>query len=259
LIGLQLAHAGRKASISNPWSGGKLLSAEQGGWQREAPSPISFQEGAVPPHEMTESDINKVIDDFRTAADRSLKAGYDVVEIHAAHGYLLHEFLSPLTNHRTDAYGGSFENRIRLVLEVVKAVKQSWPESKPLFLRISASDWAEGGWPTDEAVELSKILKEKGVDVLDCSSGGLVLHQKIPVTPGYQVPFSDLIRKEAGALTAAVGLITTAKQAEQILEEDKADLIFIAREFLRDPYFPIHAAKELGVDIKWPVKYERAK
>jgi 2,4-dienoyl-CoA reductase-like NADH-dependent reductase (Old Yellow Enzyme family) len=258
LFGIQLAHAGRKASHASPWRGGKLLSIHEGGWQNVAPSEIPFAEGTTAPHALTENDIRKVIEDFKLGAARALNVGYDVVEIHAAHGYLIHEFLSPLSNQRTDNYGGTFENRIRLLLQIVENVRYVWPEDKPLFVRISASDWADGGWTIDESVALSKILKDKGVDVIDTSSGGAVRHQKISLGPGYQVPFSERIRKESGILTGAVGLIDNAEQAEEILTSGKADLILIAREFLRDPYFPLHAAKQLGEDIKWPVQYERA-
>lgn len=259
LFGVQLAHAGRKASHALPWKGGKLLSREEGGWQNVAPSSIPYAEGTTAPHALTQSDINKVIDDFTQAAVRAVKVGYDVVEIHAAHGYLFHEFLSPLTNHRTDNYGGSFENRSRLLSQVIESVKQVWPQDKPLFVRISASDWVEGGWSIDESVKLSSVLKEKGADLIDCSSGGLVTHQKISVGPGYQTPFAERIKKEANILTGAVGLIDNADQAEEILTSGKADLILMAREFLRDPYFPLHAAKKLGEAINWPVQYERAK
>lgn len=259
LFGIQLAHAGRKASHASPWKGGKLLTAHEGGWQNVAPSAIPFAEGTVAPHELTHEDIKKIISDFKSAAIRSAKVGYDVIEIHAAHGYLIHEFFSPLTNQRTDQYGGSFENRIRLLIEVVESVKQAWQNDKPLFVRISASDWAEGGWTIDDSVKLAKILKEKDVDVIDTSSGGAVRHQKISLGPGYQVPFAERIRKEANILTGAVGLINDAEQAEEILSSGKADLILMAREFLRDPYFPLHAAKKLGEDIQWPLQYERAK
>ncbi|HJT74844.1 MAG TPA: hypothetical protein VJ720_12510, partial [Chitinophaga sp.] len=198
--------------------------------------------------------------DFKAAAKRSLEAGFKVIELHAAHGYLIHEFLSPLSNHRTDEYGGSFENRIRLLLEIVSAVREVWPEEYPLFVRISATDWAEGGWDLDSSTELVKLLKHRGVDLIDCSSGGLVHHQQISVGPLYQTPFAEHIRKETGILTGAVGLITTAAQAESIITEQKADLVLMAREFLRDPYFPLHAAHELGDgSFTWPVQYERAK
>jgi len=259
LFGIQLAHAGRKASHSSPWKGAKLLAANEGGWQNIAPSAIPFAEGTLAPHELTPGEINQIVEDFKLATRRAKEVGYDVVEIHAAHGYLIHEFLSPLSNQRTDNYGGNFDNRIRLLLQIIDSVKKVWPENKPLFVRISASDWADGGWSIDESVMLAKVLKEKGVDVIDCSSGGAVRHQKIPLVPGYQVPFAERIKKEAGILTAAVGLIDNAEQAEEILTSGKADLILMAREFLRDPYFPLHAAKQLGENIPWPKQYERAK
>jgi len=258
-IGIQLAHAGRKASHAIPWQGGKQLSIQSGGWQSVAPSAIPFLEDTQAPEALTDEGIKKVINDFKTATARALDVGYDVLEIHAAHGYLLHEFLSPLTNNRNDLYGGSFENRIRLLLEIVKSVQEIWPEQKPLFVRISASDWAEGGWNIDESVALAKILKQEGVDVMDCSSGGAVAHQKISLGPGYQVPFAERIKKEANIITGAVGLITTAEQAEEILATGKADLILIARESLRNPYFPFQAAAQLGEDIAWPNQYVRAK
>lgn len=257
--GIQLAHAGRKASHQKPWEGGRLLAPEQGRWERVAPSPVSFAPGDPPPKELDEKGIAKVVSDFKAAAGRALAAGFNVVEIHAAHGYLLHEFLSPLSNRRTDRYGGSFENRIRLVLEVTDAVREIWPEEFPLFVRISATDWAEGGWTADDSVSLAKVLKDKGVDLIDCSSGGIIPKVTIPSDPGYQVPFAEKIRKESGILTGAVGKITTSAQAEEILSRGQADLVFLAREFLRDPYFPLHAARDLGADIHWPVQYERAK
>jgi len=259
LMGVQLAHAGRKASHATPWKGGRLLSTSEGGWQNVAPSAIPFTEGTIAPHELTLDEIEKIVDDFKQATLRSVEVGYDVIEIHAAHGYLIHEFLSPLSNQRNDNYGGSFENRSRFLLQIIKAVKEVWLNDKPLFVRISASDWAEGGWSIDDSIKLAVILKQTGVDVIDCSSGGAVKHQKITVGPGYQVPFSDRIRNEAKILTGAVGMIDNAKQAEEILTSGKADLILMAREFLRDPYFPLHAAKQLGDEIKWPIQYERAK
>lgn len=259
-VGIQLAHAGRKASHDLPWLGGKQLSMDNPeAWQTVAPSSIPFLEGTRAPTELTQEGITKVISDFKKAAIRAVDADYDVLEIHAAHGYLLHEFLSPLSNKRDDLYGGSFENRIRLLLEVIEGVKQHWPVDKPLFVRISATDWAGEGWNLDESVSLSKILKQHGVDVIDCSSGGLVPYQKIELGPGYQVPFAERIKKEAGILTGAVGLITTTEQAEGILAADKADLILLARESLRNPYFPMKAAKELGEEFTWPDQYLRAK
>lgn len=259
LMGVQLAHAGRKASHATPWKGGRLMSTSEGGWQNVAPSAIPFTEGTIAPHELTLDEIEKIVDDFKQATLRSVEVGYDVIEIHAAHGYLIHEFLSPLSNQRNDNYGGSFENRSRFLLQIIKAVKEVWLNDKPLFVRISASDWAEGGWSIDDSIKLAVVLKQTGVDVIDCSSGGAVKHQKITVGPGYQVPFSDRIRNEAKILTGAVGMIDNSKQAEEILTSGKADLILMAREFLRDPYFPLHAAKQLGDEIKWPIQYERAK
>jgi len=259
VAGIQLAHAGRKAGCAKPWEGGRQLKQQDGGWKTVAPSALNFYPEDNLPQELDEEGIAKVIDDFRSAAARALKAGYKVVEIHAAHGYLVHQFLSPLSNHRTDKYGGSFENRIRLLQEILIEVRTVWPQNLPLFVRISATDWAEGGWNADEAVQLAAILKNMGVDLVDCSSGGLVPHQKIPLGPGYQVPFAERLKKETGILTGSVGLITEAQQAEDILQKDQADLILIARESLRDPNFALNAAKILGDDIEWPLQYLRAK
>jgi 2,4-dienoyl-CoA reductase-like NADH-dependent reductase (Old Yellow Enzyme family) len=258
IAGIQMAHAGRKASTQSPWNGGKQVREADGGWKSVAPSSVAFYEGDEAPLALDEAGIAKVKADFKHATKRALAAGYKVVEIHAAHGYLLHQFLSPLSNHRDDTYGGSFENRTRLLLEVVSEVQKEWPKENPLFVRLSATDWAEGGWAEADSIRLSGILKESGVDLVDCSSGGLAAHQKIPVFPGYQVQFAKSIKKGAGILTGAVGLITEAVQAEEILKEQQADLILFARQLLRDPYFPFHAAIELGDDIKWPVQYERA-
>jgi 2,4-dienoyl-CoA reductase-like NADH-dependent reductase (Old Yellow Enzyme family) len=258
VAGIQLAHAGRKASCASPWEGGKQLEPGKGGWQTVGPDKIPFLEGVIPPEPLSKEGIKEIIINFKRAAARALKAGFRVVEIHGAHGYLIHEFLSPLSNQRKDEYGGSFENRIRLMLQVVDAVKSEWPGENPLFVRISATDWTEGGWSLQESVELASILMEKGVDVIDCSSGGNIFHAKVPVTAGYQVPFAEAIRR-TGILTGAVGLITSAEQAETILAEENADLIFLARQMLRDPYFALHAAKELGDDIDWPLQYLRAK
>jgi len=259
VAGIQLAHAGRKASHESPWKGGEQIPMSQTGWLCMAPSSIPFKEGTEAPKAMDAQDMKKVIDDFVAAAKRALQAGFKVAEIHAAHGYLLHEFLSPLSNKREDNYGGSFENRIRFVVEVVDAVRNVWPQQMPLFVRISASDWTEGGWDIDESVELAKVLKTKGVDLVDCSSGGNVPKAKINVGPGYQVPFAERIKKDAGILTGAVGLITEAQQAEDILTSQQADVIIMAREMLRDPYFALHAAHTLGAHVNWPVQYERAK
>lgn len=259
VAGVQLAHAGRKASNDSPWKGGHFLPIEKGGWQTVAPDKIPFREDEPEPIALDKAGIEKVKSDFKAAAVRSLKVGFKVIEIHAAHGYLLHEFFSPLSNKRADEYGGSFENRIRLLIEVTESVQEVWPRDLPLFVRISATDWTEGGWTIEESVELAKILKSKGVDLIDCSTGGNVPHAKIPVGPGYQLQFAETIKKETGILTGAVGMITTAEQSEEIVSSGKADAVIIARQFLRDPYFPLHAAKKLGVDVKWPVQYDRAK
>ena len=257
--GIQLAHAGRKASVSAPWDGNKKLDATQGGWQTVAPSAKGYHDNEAAPVALDPTGIQKVLSDFRLATKRSVQAGYKVMEIHAAHGYLLHQFLSPLSNLRTDEYGGSFENRIRLTLEVVAAVQAEWPDNLPLFVRISATDWAEGGWNIEESVQLSKILKEKGVDLIDVSSGGAVSHQQIPVGPNYQVPFAERIKKETGILTGAVGLITEASQAEAIVATGQADLVLVARESLRDPNLALTFAQELQAETVWPKQYERAK
>ncbi|MBD2755960.1 NADPH dehydrogenase NamA [Spirosoma validum] len=260
VAGIQLAHAGRKASHQRPWEGGTAISpTEPRGWQTVAPSAIPFQEGDPTPTALTDEGIENVLVDFQQAAQRSLAAGFQIIEIHAAHGYLLHQFLSPLSNQRTDQYGGSFENRTRLLLEVIERVQSVWPDELPLFVRISATDWTEGGWTADNSVALAAVLKNKGIDVVDCSTGGNVAHAKIPVGPGYQVEFAERIKQETTMLTGAVGMITSAEQAEAILATGQADLIIIAREFLRDPYFPLHAAQAMGDDLKWPVQYERAK
>lgn len=259
VAGIQLAHAGRKASCARPWDGARQISKRDGGWSPVAPSPIAYHDEEDKPMELDQEGINKIIWDFKAAAGRALKAGYKVVEIHSAHGYLIDEFLSPLSNHRTDSYGGSFENRIRLLLEILEAVKTEWPRNLPVFVRISATDWVEGGWTADDSVRLSSILKTAGVDLIDCSSGGLVPGAKVPVGPGYNVPFAERIRKETGILTGAVGFITEAQQAEEIISKEQADLILIARQSLRDPYFPLHSAHSLGDDIEWPIQYLRAK
>jgi 2,4-dienoyl-CoA reductase-like NADH-dependent reductase (Old Yellow Enzyme family) len=261
--GIQLAHAGRKASMSEPWvvdkvTGEKLVPIAEGGWETFAPSAIAFAPHYSQPTALTTEGIKKVIADFRAAAQRALTAGFDLIEIHAAHGYLLHEFLSPLSNHRTDEYGGSLDKRIRPLLEVVAAVREVWPESHPLFVRISATDWADGGWNPDESVELAKILKGRGVDLIDCSSAALVPGVKIPVGPGFQTPFADRIRREAGIPTGAVGMITDPAQADQIIRNGQADIVLLARELLRDPYWPMHAAAKLGKSGHWPVQYLRA-
>jgi len=257
--GIQLAHAGRKASMSEPWNGNKRLDEANGGWDPVAPSAISNHSNEKPPIGLDKIGIQKLVSDFKSATKRAVQAGFQVLEIHAAHGYLLHQFLSPLSNARTDEYGGSFENRIRLVLEIIEAVQSEWPENLPLFVRISATDWADGGWNIEESVQLCQLLKEKGVDLIDVSSGGLVSHQQIPVGPGYQVPFAERIKKETGILTGAVGIITESSQAEEIIADEKADLVLFARESLRNPNLALDFAKELGEDMAWPKQYERAK
>jgi 2,4-dienoyl-CoA reductase-like NADH-dependent reductase (Old Yellow Enzyme family) len=257
--GIQLAHAGRKASCAIPLKGGRQITEKDGGWPTVAPSAIPFFEEDLAPVELDSAGISKVRSDFKNAALRAFIAGYKVIEIHSAHGYLIHQFLSPLCNHRTDSYGGSFENRIRLLLEIIKEIQTVWPQNLPIFVRISVTDWAEKGWNADEAVQLSSILKMNGVDLIDCSSGGMVPHAKVNLVPGYQVPFAERIKNETGILTGAVGLITEPKQAEDILMKGQADLILIGRASLRDPYFALHAAHSLGEDIAWPVQYERAK
>jgi 2,4-dienoyl-CoA reductase-like NADH-dependent reductase (Old Yellow Enzyme family) len=259
VAGMQLAQAGRKASTRRPWEGDGVVPETEGGWQNVmAPSAIPFADNYPTPHALTVDGIQQVVRAFADAARRACDAGFRVIEIHAAHGYLIHEFLSPLSNHRDDAYGGSFENRTRLIREIVTAVRSSWPKGAPLFVRISASDWVEGGWDLEQSIELARSLKQLGVDLIDCSSGGTVPHAKIPAGPGYQTPFAHRIRHEAEILTGAVGLITSPVQAEQIIGTGQADAIVIAREFLRDPYWPLRAAKELGQSISWPVQYLRA-
>jgi 2,4-dienoyl-CoA reductase-like NADH-dependent reductase (Old Yellow Enzyme family) len=257
--GIQLAHAGRKASFNAPWNGPKQLSKEEGGWQTVAPSAIPFNENDIIPEALSIEAIEQVKADFKAATVRAIAAGFKVIELHGAHGYLIHQFLSPLSNQRNDNYGGSFENRIRFLLELVETVQQEWPAENPLFVRLSATDWVEGGWTAGESVRLSAILKANGVDLIDVSSGGLAIQQKIPVFPGYQVQFAESIKLETGILTGAVGLITEPEQAERILENGQADLVLLAREFLRDPYFALTASEKLEGGLKWPVQYERAK
>jgi 2,4-dienoyl-CoA reductase-like NADH-dependent reductase (Old Yellow Enzyme family) len=258
VAGIQLAHAGRKASTRSPWDGHGVLPQSEGGWPVVAPSAIPFRGGDPVPEELTVAGIADVVTAFRDAARRALEAGFRLVEVHAAHGYLAHEFLSPLSNHRQDQYGGSFENRVRFTLEAVAAVREVWPERLPLFLRISATDWVPGGWDIDESIELARRVKTMGVDLIDCSSGGLSMDQKIALVPGYQVPFAERIRRETGIPTGAVGLITTPQQSDEIVRTGQADMVLLAREFLRDPYFPLHAAKALGADLKPPQQYLRA-
>jgi 2,4-dienoyl-CoA reductase-like NADH-dependent reductase (Old Yellow Enzyme family) len=259
VAGIQIAHAGRKASTEAPWRGGRPIVDGPNSWTTLAPSAIPFRDGDPVPHAMTIDEIEEVIAQFVRATRLALRAGFRVVEIHAAHGYLLHEFLSPLCNVRDDEYGGTIENRMRLTLRVAEACRREWPEELPLFVRISASDWAEGGWDLEQSIVLSSRLKALGVDLIDCSSGGAVGHAKIALEPGYQVPFARAIRAQAKIATGAVGLITDAHQADAILREGSADAVLLARQLLRDPYFPLHAAKELGVDVKWPDQYSRGK
>ncbi|HTX36610.1 MAG TPA: NADH:flavin oxidoreductase/NADH oxidase [Bryobacteraceae bacterium] len=256
--GVQIAHAGRKASVRRPWEGGAPMAPEEGGWQMVGPSAVPFRPGDRAPAALAREEIQGVTQAFAQAAGRALAAGFEVVEIHGAHGYLIHEFLSPLANFREDEYGGCLENRLRFALETAQAVRAAWPERLPLFQRISATDWAEGGWTPEESIELARRLRELGVDLIDCSSGGQVPHQQIPLRPGYQVPFAESIRRETGVRTGAVGLITTAQQAAAIIEKGQADLVLLAREFLRDPYFPLHAARTLGEEAAPPVQYGRA-
>jgi len=256
--GIQLAHAGRKGSMSVPFAGEKLVLPEEGGWEPVGPSAVAFSDKYALPRALDQAGIDHIVDAFRQATLRAVTAGFDFVEIHAAHGYLLHEFLSPLANQRTDRYGGELLNRARLTLEVVDAVRGVWPAHLPLFVRISATDWVEGGWTIDESVELAGLLREHGADLVDVSSGGMVPHAQIPVRPGYQVGFAARIKREAGIPTAAVGMITDPAQANAIVAAGEADLVLLAREFLRDPYWPVHAAAALGEGTSWPKQYLRA-
>lgn len=257
--GIQIAHAGRKSSQLPPWKGSKELTEEQGGWRTYAPSAIPFKEDQIAPNEMTEVEIKKTIQYFQDAALRAKKAGFEVIELHGAHGYLINEFLSPASNKRNDSYGGSFENRTRFLLEIIESVRKVWEEENPLFLRISATDWKEGAWTLNDSIKLTTLLKTKTIDLIDCSTGGNVAHVKIPVKPLYQVEFSESIKKVTGMLTGTVGLITTSEEANAIIEENKADVVLLGREMLRDPYFPLRAAAELNTEINWPLQYERAK
>jgi len=257
--GIQLAHAGRKASTGAPWDGGGPVSEADGGWQTVAPSAVPYAEHDSMPNALSAREIAEVVHAFATAARRSVAAGFRVIELHAAHGYLLHQFFSPLSNRRTDAYGGSFPNRTRIARDVVAAVREAIGPEVPLFARISATDWAEGGWTVEESIALSRDLAALGVDLIDVSSGGLTPAQQIAVGPGYQVPFAERIRSEARVATGAVGMITQARQADDIVGSEQADIVLLARELLRDPYWPLHAATELGVDVAWPNQYLRAK
>lgn len=255
--GIQLAHAGRKGSMSAPFEGERLLSSAEGGWQTVAPSAVPFGPGSSTPEALDEAGIRGVVAAFAAAARRAEKAGFDFVEIHGAHGYLLHQFLSPLANQRTDGYGGSFENRTRLALEVTEAVRAVFPAHLPMFVRLSATDWAEGGWTADETVELAKLLKARGADLIDVSTGGLIPNAKIPVAPGFQAPFAERVKKEAGIAAASVGLITEAAQAEALVAEGKTDLVLVARAALHDAYWPVHVAETLGAEASWPKQYLR--
>ena len=258
--GMQLAHAGRKASTAEPWNGGAPLSVADGGWSPIfAPSAIPFDAGYQTPAALDLVGIQDIISAFADAARRALDAGFQMIELHGAHGYLINEFLSPFSNTRTDQYGGSFENRTRLLREIIEAVRGQWPEKLPLFLRISASEWTEGAWDVEQSVELARVVAPLGVDLIDCSSGGNIPKVRIPIGPGYQVPLAERVRKDSGVPTGAVGLITSATQADEIVRTGKADVVLLAREELRDPYFPLHAARELGADVEWPKQYLRAK
>ena len=257
--GVQLSHAGRKASTDAPWRGGRPLTPAEGGWTPiYAPSAIPFSDRSPVPQALDRDGIVGVITAFRDAAVRALDAGFQVIELHAAHGYLLHEFLSPISNQRTDEYGGSFENRIRLMVEVTEAVREVWPESLPLIVRLSGTDWLPGGWDLDQSIALAHVLAPLGVDLIDCSSGGIAPGVKVPVGPGYQVEIAEHIRREGRIATVAVGLITDAQQADAIVRAGQADMVFLARQLLRDPYWPLHSAKALGASVTWPVQYQRA-
>ena len=258
--GIQLAHAGRKASTYSPWKGKGEVNIKDGGWQTIAPSPIPFAKNFPDPKEMDENDIRIVVEQFSKTAERSIEAGFEIIELHFAHGYLVHEFYSPISNKRKDSYGGSLENRCRLAIEISESVRKTIPKNTPLFVRISSTDWVDGGWDIEQSVQLAKWLKEVGVDLIDCSSGGNVMNAKIPLSSGYQIPFAERIKNEAKTLTGGVGLITTAEQAEEIIKTEKADIVLLAREMLRDPNFPLHAAKKLNVDLEdFPKQYLRAK
>jgi 2,4-dienoyl-CoA reductase-like NADH-dependent reductase (Old Yellow Enzyme family) len=256
VAGIQLAHAGRKASVDKPWKGGKPIAPQAGGWIIDGPSDVAFGHYSTP-RAMSRDKIAQVVRAFADAARHALAAGFDVVEVHGAHGYLLHSFCSPLSNVRTDEYGGSFDHRVRFALEVARAVREAWPADKPVFYRVSATDWSEGGWDLAQTVELARRLKAIGIDMIDASSGGNVHDAKIPLGPGYQVPFAEAIRRDAGMPTIAVGLISDAVQAEQIVSLGQADAVCLARALLRDPYWPRHAAKALGVPLEWPDQYKR--
>ena len=257
--GIQIAHAGRKASCTQPWAGSQYIPIGAGGWQTVAPSAISFSPAHGTPHALSIEEIDSIVELFAEAACRALAAGFEVAEVHCAHGYLLNEFLSPLANRRDDEYGGSLENRCRLPLRVAKTIRDLWPAQWPVFVRISATDWVEGGWDLAQSIQFGKWLRDIGIDLIDCSTGGMLPDVTIPAGPGFQVPFAAGVRKEAGIATGAVGIITEPEQAERILANGEADAIFLARELLRDPYWPLRAARELGVDVAWPNQYARAK
>jgi 2,4-dienoyl-CoA reductase-like NADH-dependent reductase (Old Yellow Enzyme family) len=256
---IQLAHAGRKASTHRPWLGGRPVGPDDHGWQPVGPSPIAYNEGYPEPHELTTDEVRSVVDAFASAAERSARAGFELIELHAAHGYLLHQFLSPHTNRRTDEYGGSFEARTKLTIDVARAVRESFPTNRPVLVRLSASEYVEDGWDLEQSIALARLLKDAGIDMIDASSGGNLPHQSLAPYPGYQVAFAREIREQAGIPTAAVGLITEPAQAEAVVASGDADVVLMAREFLRDPYWPLHAASSLGVDVEWPVQYVRAK
>ncbi|MBV8659333.1 MAG: NADH:flavin oxidoreductase/NADH oxidase [Burkholderiales bacterium] len=263
VAGVQLAHAGRKASTHRPWSGSGAVPMAQGGWEPVAPSAIRFADDYPMPREMSTDDIAMIPTLFAEAAKRALAAGFELIELHAAHGYLLHQFLSPISNRRTDGYGGSFDNRIRLLLETIEAVRSVWPAQLPIIVRVSATDWAEAGeggtaWDADQTVDLARRMAALGVDLVDVSSGGMLARAKIPVGPGYQVGFAERIKRETGMATGAVGMITEASQAAAVVDEGHADIVLLARELLRDPYWPLHAAEALGVSPRWPAQYLRA-
>jgi 2,4-dienoyl-CoA reductase-like NADH-dependent reductase (Old Yellow Enzyme family) len=260
VAGMQLAHAGRKASTAAPWDGSAPIGPGEGGWQPIlAPSAIAFDGESQVPEALDDAGIRRIVQAFAAASRRALAAGFRIVEIHAAHGYLLHGFLSPLSNRRTDRFGGTFENRIRMVCMVAEAIRREWPERLPLFIRISATDWHPDGWTLEDSIALARQLKGVGVDLVDCSSGGIVPGVRIPVGPGYQVRFAQAIRREAGVATGAVGMITSPQQADQIIRTEQADVVLLAREMLRDPYWPLHAARTLGHDVAWPKQYLRAR
>ena len=256
---IQIAHAGRKASTHKPWMGGRPVGPDQHGWQPVGPSPIAFNEGYPDPHELTTDEVRSVVDAFASAADRSARAGFEMVEVHAAHGYLVHQFLSPHTNLRTDEYGGSFEARTKLAVDIARAVRESFPANHPVLVRLSANEYVEDGWDLDQSIALARLLKEVGIDMIDASSGGNLPNQVVNPYPGYQIAFAREIRKQVNIPTAAVGLITNPVQAESVVASGDADVVLMGRELLRDPYWPLHAASVLGVDVEWPLQYVRAK